>query len=38
MQKDMDELHDEIRRFEKEKGTLLYKELYENDARTNDNN
>lgn len=27
-QRDMDDLHDEITKFEKERGAVLYKELY----------
>jgi uncharacterized protein YfcZ (UPF0381/DUF406 family) len=30
-QKDMDDLHDEIRRFEKEKASITYKILFENE-------
>jgi len=37
-QKDMDNLHDEIRKFEKEKGKLLYQELYEDVTETPRNN
>lgn len=34
-QKDMDELHDEIRKFEKEKASIIYKEIMENDSQDN---
>jgi len=27
-QKEMDDLHDEIRKFEKEKGAILYREIF----------
>jgi len=37
-QKDMDDLHDEIRKFEKEKGMTLYKEIYEDVVKTPKNN
>jgi len=37
-QKDMDDLHDEIRKFEKEKGMALYKEIYEDVIKTPKNN
>jgi predicted nuclease with TOPRIM domain len=30
-QKDIDDLHDEIRRFEKEKASITYKILFENE-------
>ena len=33
-QKDMDDLHDEIRRFEKEKASITYKILFENEEES----
>lgn len=37
-QKQMDELYQEIKDFEKEKGAVLYKEIYEDDGQTQKDN